>query len=618
MEPRPRESMADMIKVSDYVFRRLADYGVRHVFLLTGGGAMHLNDSLRKETRIEYICNHHEQACAMAAEGYARISGQIGVVCVTTGPGGTNALTGVLGQWLDSIPALYISGQVRYETTVASTGLALRQLGDQEGNIVDIVKPITKYAVTVTDAQSIRYHLEKALYRARSGRPGPVWLEIPMNIQGAVVDPKNLPPYDPAEDRIELDHQKIAEQVAHILERIRDAERPVILAGAGIRLAGAVQELHDLIEKLQVPVLTAWNAIDLMPSDHPLFHGRPSTLGQRGANFIFQNADLLLSIGCRLNVRQIGYNFAAVARAAYKISVDIDPLELRKPTIKIDFPVHCDARLFLETMNTHLASAEIPPKSDWLSWCKIRRDRYPVVLPDYWETSHSVNPYVFVEVLSRYLDPGDVMVSSNGAACVIPIQVLRVENHQRHVVNSGCAAMGYGLPAAIGACLAHARRRVICFEGDGSIQLNIQELQTVVHHHLPLKIFVFNNNGYLSIRTTQETFFDRKYIGEGPASGVSFPDMVKIGTAYGIESLRIAKHGELDQTIPRILEASGPVLCDVLMPPEQSFAPRASSQRLEDGRMISKPLEDLYPFLDRDEFLSNMIIPPWDEGGGTR
>jgi acetolactate synthase-1/2/3 large subunit len=606
--------MAEMIKLSDYIFRRLADHGVRHVFLLTGGGAMHLNDSLRKETRIEYICNHHEQACAMAAEGYARVSGQIGVVCVTTGPGGTNALTGVLGQWLDSIPALYISGQVRYETTVASTGLALRQLGDQEGNIVDIVKPITKYAVTVTDPQSIRYHMEKALYRAQSGRPGPVWLEIPLNVQGALVDPENLPAYDPAEDRVEFNQQQLGAEVAHILERIKAAQRPVILAGAGIRLAGAVQNFHGLIEKLQIPVLTAWNAIDLMPSDHPLFYGRPSTLGQRGANFIFQNADLLLSIGCRLNVRQIGYNFAGVARAAYKISVDIDPLELRKPTLKIDFPVHCDARLFLEVMNAHTATANVAPKSAWLSWCKIRADRYPVVLPAYWETAHRVNPYVFVEVLSRYLKPGDVMVSSNGAACVIPIQALRLREEQRHLVNSGCAAMGYGLPAAIGACFAHDKRPVICFEGDGSLQLNIQEMQTIVHHQLPLKIFVFNNGGYLSIRTTQEAFFAGNYIGEGPASGVSFPDLVKIGTAYGIHSVRIQEHGELDESIPKILETPGPVLCDVLMPPDQSFAPRASSQRLADGRMISKPLEDLAPFLDRDEFLSNMIIPPWDEG----
>ncbi|HVO83579.1 MAG TPA: thiamine pyrophosphate-binding protein [Syntrophobacteria bacterium] len=606
--------MSEMIKVSDYIFRRLADHGVRHVFLLTGGGAMHLNDSLRKETRIEYICNHHEQACAMAAEGYARVSGQIGVVCVTTGPGGTNALTGVLGQWLDSIPALYISGQVRYETTVASTGLALRQLGDQEGNIVASVKPITKYAVTVTDPQSIRYHVEKALYRAQSGRPGPVWLEIPLNVQGALVDPENLPAYDPAEDRIDFNQQQLAAQVAHILERIKVANRPVILAGAGIRLAGAAEEFHALIEQLEVPVLTAWNAIDLMPSDHPLFYGRPSTLGQRGANFIFQNADLLLNIGCRLNVRQIGYNFPAVARAAYKISVDIDPLELKKPTIKIDFPVHCDAKLFLKIMNAHIATSRISPKSEWLSWCKIRADRYPVVLPEYWESAHRVNPYVFVDLLSRYLKPGDVMVSSNGAACVIPIQALRLRDGQRHLVNSGCAAMGYGLPAAIGACFAHDKRQVICFEGDGSLQLNIQEMQTIVHHRLPLKIFVFNNGGYLSIRTTQEAFFNAKYIGESPASGVSFPDLVKIGTAYGINSVRIQEHRELAETIPKILETPGPILCDVLMPPDQSFAPRASSQRLPDGRMISKPLEDLAPFLDRDEFLSNMIIPPWDEG----
>jgi acetolactate synthase-1/2/3 large subunit len=603
-----------MIKVSDYIFQRLSDYGVRHVFLLTGGGAMHLNDSLRNERRIEYICNHHEQASAMAAEGYARISEQIGVACVTTGPGGTNALTGVLSQWLDSIPVLYISGQVRYDTTVASTGLPLRQLGDQEGNIVEIVKPITKYAVMVTDPQSIRYNLEKAIFIARTGRPGPVWLDIPLNVQAAFVDDKELLPYNPDEDCVQFNQKKIEQHAAHILKRIKNAKRPVILGGAGIRHSGAFEQFHSMIQKLGIPVLTAWNAIDLMPSYHPLFFGRPSTLGQRGANFIFQNADLILSIGCRLNVRQIGYNVSSIARSAYKISVDIDPFELKKPTMKIDYPVHCDANVFIMIMNKYLEKETIPLKSDWLSWCRVRRERYHEVLPEYWTLKDYVNPYVFVDVLSGCLSEREVIVSSNGAACVIPIQTLRLKSGQRHVVNSGCAAMGYGLPAAIGACLGNNKQRVICFEGDGSIQLNIQELQTVVHHQLPLKIFIFNNNGYLSIRTTQQTFFNGNFIGESKDSGVSFPDMVRIAEAYGLPSFRINNHDELNAIISKVLQISGPVLCDVMMSREQLFIPRVSSQRLPDGRMISKPLEDMYPFLERDEFLSNMIIPPWETG----
>ncbi|MEN6320670.1 MAG: thiamine pyrophosphate-binding protein [Syntrophaceae bacterium] len=600
-----------MIKVSDYIAQYLANNGVRHVFMLTGGGAMHLNDSFGKEKRIQYICNHHEQACAIAAEGYARVNGHIGVACVTTGPGGTNAITGVLGQWLDSIPALYISGQVRYETTAASTGLPLRQLGDQEADIISIVKPITKYAVMIIDPESIRYHLEKALYLATAGRPGPVWLDIPLNIQASMVEESMLKPYDHAEDDNKFDNNKINANIDEVLRRICDSERPVILAGSGIRYAGAYQQFHTMIEKLKIPVLAAWNAIDIISSEHPLFFGRPSTLGQRGANFIFQNSDLLLSIGCRLNVRQIGYNFSSVARSAFKISVDIDPFELQKPTIPVDLPIHCNAQLFLEVMNHRLEEA-LPEKTGWLSWCRERVRRYPIVLREYNNSQNGVNPYVFSETLSKYLEENDVVVSANGSACVIPIQTFIIKKNQRHLVNSGCAAMGYGLPAAIGACFANHKQRVICLEGDGSIQLNIQELQTVVHHQLPLKIFIFNNGGYLSIRTTQKGFFNSHFVGEGPLSGVSLPDMVKIASAYGIQAMRIHNHTEMPDIINSVLQASGPVLCDVCIIPEQLFTPRTASQRLPDGRMVSKPLEDLYPFLSRQELEDNMIIPVWD------
>ena len=602
-----------MIKLSDYIFRYLADKGIRHIFMITGGGAMHLNDSIGKEKRIQYVCNHHEQACAMAAEGYARVSGKLGVVCVTTGPGGTNAITGVLGQWLDSIPVLYLSGQVRYDTTVASTGLPLRQLGDQEINIVDIVRPITKYAVMITEPQSIRVHLEKAIFLATSGRPGPVWLDIPLNIQAAMIDENSLESYTSTnDDKVEFDQQAIKKTVAVVLEKIKNSKRPVILAGAGIRLGDAHDLFLEVIEKLGVPVLTAWDAIDLMPDEHPLYFGRPSTLGQRGANFIFQNADLLLSLGCRLNTRQIGFNFDAVVRAAYKIILDIDPVELRKPTLRPDLPIHCCVKVFLKEMSEGINKRLIPQKKDWISWCRARKERYSVVLPEYLENKNRVNPYVFCDVLSDYLGEHDVIVSSNGSACVIPIQSLRLKKGQRHIVNSGCAAMGYGLPSAIGACFSSKKNRVICLEGDGSIQLNIQELQTVVHHQLPLKIFIFNNDGYLSIRTTQNNFFNGHLVGEGPKSGVTLPDMVRIAEAYGIKTCRISAQDDLAEKIKDVLDSPGPVLCDILIQPDQLFVPRTSSQRLPDGRMVSKPLEDMYPFLDRDEFLSNMIVPPWD------
>ena len=601
-----------MIRTADYVAKRLAADGVTHVFMITGGGAMFLNDAFGLEKRIQYICNLHEQASAMAAEGYARTAGKMSVVCVTSGPGGTNALSGVLGQWMDSIPVLYLSGQVRFETTIASTDLPLRQLGDQEANIVAMVRPITKYAVMVTDPQLIRYHLEKAMHLAVSGRPGPVWLDVPLNVQSSLVDEANLTSYDPREDADAASPSLDTEQITEVVERLSRSERPVILAGAGVRLAGAADAFYRLAERLGIPVQVAWDAIDLFPSEHPLYAGRPSTLGQRGANFVFQNADLLLSLGCRLNVRQIGYNYPAVARAAYKISVDIDPAELRKPTIKIDLPINADVGDFIRVLDASLKAKRLPRKTAWLRWCKERIEHYPVVLPEYTRRRRPVNPYVFCDMLSQRLDAKDVIVSSNGASCVIPIQAMQIKRGQRHIVNSGCAAMGYGLPAAVGACFANGRRRTICLEGDGSIQMNIQEVETVAYHGLPLKIFVFNNGGYLSIRSTQNNFFDGRLVGESATSGVGFPDLVKVAKAYGVPACRIKNHIQMDQAIARVLDSDGPFLCDVAMDPRQSFSPRTASKRLPDGRMESSPLEDMYPFLPEDELLSNMIISRWE------
>jgi acetolactate synthase-1/2/3 large subunit len=497
--------------------------------------------------------------------------------------------------------------------TVASTGLPLRQLGDQEANIVALVSPITKYAVMVTEPDTIRCHLERALFLATSGRPGPVWLDIPLNVQAAEVEPAGLASYDRSQDETRFDPALTERQVALVLDRIRSAERPVILAGAGIRLAHAEQHFEQVVEQLGIPTQTAWDAIDLVPSDHPLYAGRPSALGQRAANFIFQNADCLLVLGCRLNVRQIGYNFSSVARRAYKVMVDIDPAELAKPTFRPDLPVHCDAALFLSVMERQLASAAISPKTGWLAWCRERQSRYPAVLPEQngIGKGEDVNPYLFCETLSDVLADDDVIISANGAACVVPIQVMRIRHGQRHLVNSGCAAMGYGLPAAIGACLSLNGHRVICLEGDGSIQLNLQELQTVVHHQLPVKIFVFENGGYLSIRTTQRSYFDGRLVGEGPSSGVSFPDLLRVAKAYGIAACTIRHPSEIREVSQSVLDAPGPALCVVHMSPEQEFVPRVTSERLPDGAMRSKPLEDMYPYLERDEFLSNMLIPAW-------
>ncbi len=603
------------IKISDYLARRVAELGVSHVFMVTGGGAMHLDDSFGGRDDLAYVCCHHEQACAIAVEGYARTRGSIGCAVVTTGPGGTNTLTGVLGQWHDSVPALYLSGQVRYDTTVASTGLPLRQLGDQEADIVAIVSSITKYATMVTDPLTVRYHFDRAVHLATSGRPGPVWLDIPLNVQGAFVEEDDLVAYDTAEDAEEgaFDRDLARAQVAEVVERLKAAERPVLLAGSGIRAAGAVEGFHRLAEELGIPVVTAWNAHDLMWQDHPLYVGRPSTIGDRAGNFAVQNSDLLISVGCRLNVRQIGYEFSAFARHAYKVVVDVDAVELRKPTITPDLPVHADAGFFMTELAAAFtaAKADMPDRAQWLAWNLERKDRYPVMQAEYAEKSSPVNPYLFVDEVSKQLAEGDVVITANGAACVVGFQGLILKKDQRLIGNSGTASMGYDLPASIGAAYAHGDR-VVCFAGEGSIQMNLQELETIAFNKLPVKVFVFENGGYLSIRQTQDNLFGGHYVGEAPRSGVGFPDMVKIADAYGIPARRVDDHEHLAETIAWALASDGPALVDVMMDPQQNFAPKVQALKLEDGTIVSKPLEDMYPYLPREEFYANLLVPEWD------
>ena len=600
------------IKVADYLAKRIAEAGVRHVFMISGGGAMHLNDAIGRNKDLEYVCNHHEQACAIAVEGYSRTTGNLGVAVVTSGPGGTNTLTGVLGLWLDSIPGMFISGQIKYGTTVESTGLPLRQLGDQEANIIAIVRSITKYAVMVRDPNSIRYHFEKALYLARNGRPGPVWLDIPLDVQATIIDEDELLPYSLAEDRICFDLETVKAQAAIIIERIRAAERPVFLAGNGIRLAGAMDLFHEVIDLLGVPVQTGMGGNDVIHSDHPLFFGRPSVTGDRSSNFIIQNADVLLTIGVRLGVRTVSYLFKAFARAAYKIIVDIDPAELKKPTIFPDMPVHCDAKSLLEEMARQLRGSPLSHKENWIEWCRERRRRYPSATLEWRAQKDYVNSFHFVDVLSGELSSSDVIVLANGAANTCTFQAIKLKKGQRLFTNTGCAAMGYDLPAAIGACFANDRKQVICIAGDGSIQMNLQELQTIVHHKLPIKIFLLNNNGYTSIRLTQDAYFPGGYVAADPSSGVTFPNIQKICAAYGIQSNQAANHEELLEKIRQTLAVPGPALCEIMMAPDQLLYPKLASEVKPDGTMISKPLEDMYPFLDRAEFLENMLIEPWD------
>jgi len=601
-----------MIKLSDYVVETLAGWGVRHVFLVTGGGAMHLNDSFGKAEGIRYICTHHEQAAAMAAEAYARVADSPGVVNVTAGPGGINALNGVFGAWTDSIPMLVLSGQAKRETCMATYGRRdLRQLGDQEVDIISMVRGITKYAVLIEDANSIAYHLERAWFLASNGRPGPCWLDIPVDVQSALIDPASLRHYDPAEDAISGLSESIAEQVTDVLDRISRAERPVILAGSGVRLAHALREFERVIRQLRIPVTTAWTH-DLIASDDQLFCGRPGTIGERSGNFTVQNSDLLLVLGSRLNIRQVSYNWKSFARAAFKIQVDIDAAELDKPTVRPDLPIHCDLKLFLGEM-----AAQVEQRSpqttaanheSWLAWCRERRSLYPVVREEQKLDGPPINPYGFIHRLFEGLRDDDVVVCGNATACIVPYQAADLKQGQRLISNSGSASMGYDLPAAIGAAAARDGKRVICLAGDGSIQMNIQELQTLVHYRLPVKIFVLENGGYLSIRSTQAAFFGR-FVGEGPASGASFPSMAGLAMEYGISSFDLYSM----QDLPRVfaeLEKPGPSLIQVHLDINQGFEPRIRSRQLADGTIVSPNLEDMYPFLSEDELAANMIGIP--------
>jgi len=603
-----------MIKVTDYICNYLSARGIRDIFMISGGAAMHLNDSVGRHPGLKYLCPHHEQAAAIAAEGYARASGKMSVVIVTSGPGSTNTLTGVIGQWLDSVPVLYLSGQVKQETTIESCrGLGLRQLGDQEINIGDIVRPVTKFAATVEDPHRIRWYLEKALYLATHGRFGPAWLEIPLDVQAATVEEDTLAPYDPSEDELRIDRAELGARVGRLVEMLTKAQRPIFLAGQGIRLSGGIEIFREVVDKTGMPVVTSFCGFDLLPSDHPLYAGRPGTMGTRFGNFALQNADLLLSVGSRNNIRQVSYNWGLFARGAQKVIVDIDEAELKKPTVTPDLPIHADAGEFLAELKRQLEGVDLPSWEKWVHWCIQRAQKYPVVLPEYWQKSEWINPYCFIDVLTRSLDENAVVVAGNGTACVTLFQAGIVREGQRFFWNSGCASMGYDLPAAIGACAALSKQPVICLAGDGSLQMNIQELQTIVTHDLPIKLFVLNNNGYSSIRQTQDAFFEGRYVGCDPCSGVRFPDIRKVARAYGLSTELIADQDKMKGQIQGVLAARGPVVCEVMLSTTQRFMPRVSSEKKPDGTVVSKPLEDMYPFLPRDEFRRNMIIEPLSE-----
>ena len=598
----------DMIRVADYIANRLAELGARQVFMVTGGGAMHLNDAFGRQKELNVVHCHHEQACAMAADSYFRVAGRPAVVNVTTGPGGTNAITGVYGAYTDSVGMVVVSGQVKWETLVRSTGLKLRQLGDQEIDIIEIVKPITKLAEVLEDPKLVRYQLEKAYHTAVSGRPGPVWLDVPMNVQGALVNPDDLVDYTPPP----VAHQPAAVELEglcrQMLTKLSEAKRPVIMVGGGVRISGAYDNFLKVIDHLGIPVVTCWNAHDAVWNSHPLYAGRPGTIGDRPGNFAVQNADFVLVLGSRLNIRQVSYNWKSFARHAYKVMVDVDELELKKPTLSIDLPIHAHLKDFFATV-LRLKVAVPPAHKEYVQWCKVRLEKYPVVLKEYWNLKENVNPYCFAWTLTELLPENELTVTGDGTACVVTFQSALVKKGQRLFTNSGCASMGFDLPAAIGAWCASRGERLVCIAGDGSIMMNLQELQTIRHHKMPVKLFVLNNRGYHSIRQTQHNYFPDNIVGCGTESGLSFPDFKDVAATFGFHFERITDQKDLKGQIKKALDQSGPVLCEVFLDLDQQFSPKLSSRKLADGRMISASLEDMSPFLSREELAENLLIP---------
>ena len=651
------------IKVSNYIAGKLVEEGIRHVFTVTGGGAMHLNDGLGHQEGLECIYNHHEQACAMAADSYARIHNRIAAVCVTTGPGGTNAITGVVGAWLDSIPMLVLSGQVRYDTTARWSGVGIRAMGDQEFDICQAVSSMTKYCEMVTDPKRIRFCLEKALYLAQSGRPGPCWLDIPLDVQGAFVEEEELGGFDPedyeaggsgwgdgpgragkpshpakireddagfGEKRQVLPGEPEAALMEKVLDKIREAKRPVFYVGNGIRIAGAYEVFLEAVELLGIPVVTGWNIQDAIWDEHPLYAGRPGNMGDRPGNFAVQNSDLVFSVGSRLSIRQVGYNYKTWARKAYVIMNDVDQEELKKPSVHVDLPIHADGKVFLEKLVEQLREGQQEgrlPKplfgggeglkgKSWIETCQMWREKYPVILPRHLSQGDDkeANVYALVRELSSRLKEGQITVSGNGSACVAGGHSYIIKKGQRFISNSAIAAMGYDLPAAIGAYLADHSQDIILLTGDGSIQMNLQELQTIIHHQMAIKIFVINNNGYHSIRQSQKNFFEGALVGVGTDSGfkgpdLSFPSMEKLAGAYGYPYFCACHNSQLAQAIEGALAVPGPAICEVMVSTDQNFEPKSSARKMPDGTLTSPPLEDLAPFLPEEEMDANMIIP---------
>jgi acetolactate synthase I/II/III large subunit len=595
-------------KLSDYVIEFIANAGVRHIFMLTGGGCMQLTDSVGRNAKIEYVCCLHEQACAFAAEAYAEYTNQLGVALVTSGPGGTNTITGLAAAWVESARCLFISGQAKRADLIGESGV--RSMGQQEVDIVSIVRPITKYAKTILQAETIRYELEKAVYLATHGRPGPVWIDIPLDVQAAVIDERNLCRFD-HEESVANSSQLLQEQVSRAIELLNCSERPVLFLGNGARSAHHRGLVNQLIQRLRIPVLVTWKFIDAIPEVCEFYVGRPGTIGQRGANFTQQNSDCMLIIGARLDRPQTAFSYRNFARAATKILVDVDPAEVAKFDMPITLSACADAADFIAEFLRQSPRLLKKDRCCWLKRAKEWQRKYPVVLPEYWKAAGVVSTYVLMDVLSDELSENDVIVpGSSGPCSEISMQALRVKPGQRILNSNSLGAMGTGLPASIGACIASGRRRTICVNGDGGFQLNIQELETVRRLNLPIKYFVLCNGGYASIMATQRNHFQGRFTASEPSSGLTLPDITRVAAAYGLPVARIHDHSDIRNQVRAVLSTPGPVVCAVDVSADERTAPRVTSMVLPNGAIVSKPMEDMWPFLDPEEFRANMIVPP--------
>jgi len=592
------------MRISDYIASELSKIAV-NCYTLTGGGAMHLNDAFSKSSlNIRYL--HHEQSCSMAAEAEARISNKPAIVNVTSGPGGINAINGVFGAYTDSIPMIVVSGQVKRETLVKTFNGKWRQLGDQEVDIVSMVKGVTKYSVCLDNPILIKHELEKAIYISLNGRPGPVWLDVPIDIQAMQMD-FNIQSQPTKDYLVQFDINKLQFQIKSLCEKLKNSKRPVFYLGAGVHISDTKDTIIDIAEKYNIPIITSFNSNDLIPDESDVYVGRAGSIGNRSGNFVVQSSDLLIVLGSRLNIRQVSYNWKSFAPNAFKVGVDIDELELDKPTCKLDLKIHSPLQDFMRLFNIELERFSTLNFSKWLKWGKERLLKYPVCLEEYWDIKQKVNPYCFVDELFKNLNENEIVVCADGTACVTTFQGMKVKKGQRVFHNSGCASMGYDLPASIGSFYSSSKGRIICLAGDGSIMLNLQELETIRGQNLPIQIFILNNEGYHSIRQTQKAFFSDNISGCGLDSGLTFPNFSKIANAFDFDYFSISNHTELKSKLPDILNTNQKFICEIFLDLNQHFSPKLTSKKLKDGSMVTSSMEDMWPFLEKNELKQNLI-----------